>query len=131
MSCKCIEIHVLRSQNLCINTFDLNFGSFGIYPLIDELHVANNVILIECPFFICQVCCGSSNVTPTPRPIDVTPTSNPGGNGNGQLLPSNCGQTSNLNKIFGGEATGVGEFPWMAVLGYKGIYVLALDRHAT
>nr|ADR74382.1 prophenoloxidase-activating enzyme 2a [Penaeus monodon] len=66
-----------------------------------------------------KVCCGSSNVTPTPRPIDVTPTSNPGGNGNGQLLPSNCGQTSNLNKIFGGEATGVGEFPWMAVLGYK------------
>ncbi|XP_063593938.1 phenoloxidase-activating factor 1-like [Penaeus indicus] len=63
-----------------------------------------------------KVCCASSNVTPTPTPVTATPTSNPGGNG--QLLPSNCGQGSVLGKVFGGTNTVVGEFPWVAALGY-------------
>ncbi|XP_047487475.1 phenoloxidase-activating factor 3-like [Penaeus chinensis] len=65
-----------------------------------------------------KVCCASSNVTPTPTTITVTPTSNPGGNG--QLLPSTCGQANDLDKIFGGTNTVIGEFPWMAALGYIG-----------
>ncbi|XP_027237214.2 phenoloxidase-activating factor 3 [Penaeus vannamei] len=65
-----------------------------------------------------KVCCASSNVTPTPSPtpITITPTSNPGGNE--QLLPSKCGQSDSVNKVFGGEDAVAGEFPWVAALGY-------------
>lgn len=35
------------------------------------------------------------------------------------LFPVECGVTVSLNKISGGKSAEVGQFPWMALLGYK------------
>ncbi|XP_066969398.1 phenoloxidase-activating factor 1-like [Macrobrachium rosenbergii] len=37
------------------------------------------------------------------------------------LLPRNCGQGPSIRRIVGGESTSPGDFPWMAVFGYKEI----------
>lgn len=33
--------------------------------------------------------------------------------------PGTCGKDSNGDRIYGGQFTDLGEFPWMALLGYR------------
>ena len=69
---------------------------------------------------------------PTPRPTQ-RPTQGPDGeripeeHPNRRLLPNdiNCG--SNIDdRIVGGELADIGEYPWLAILGYEGVWT-AMD----
>nr|UGZ35786.2 prophenoloxidase-activating enzyme 2a [Cherax quadricarinatus] len=74
-----------------------------------------------------KVCCPKATPTkptpptptPTPRtvsPAGPTPTVDPAVGE--ALLPTNCGRTRTSTKIFFGENAVLGEYPWMANLGY-------------
>ncbi|KAF2359566.1 Serine proteases trypsin domain [Trinorchestia longiramus] len=56
-----------------------------------------------------MVCCPSTETT-TP-----TVTTRPRPN---RLLPSSCGFSTDFNRIFGGQETAIGAYPWVAALGY-------------
>ncbi|XP_045115570.1 phenoloxidase-activating factor 1-like [Portunus trituberculatus] len=74
------------------------------------------------------VCCPESS-TPTPSPTPTptpNPTPKPFVSG---LLPKDCGQFANLqgNRVHGGNKTRLGEYPWMAALGYNNALTNKVD----
>lgn len=70
-----------------------------------------------------KVCCPSGPIivdpqsTPNPKPDGPPDVSN---HKNLYLLPKNCGYLDADNKIINGEDAYLNEFPWMALLRYKG-----------
>lgn len=70
----------------------------------------------------------TSTTSTTRRPTTAPVTAGGGGSGRGGMLPGKgqCGQDPLGNRIYGGTAAGIREFPWMALLEYKsgGYYFL-------
>lgn len=70
---------------------------------------------------------GGTRMPPPTRATTTTttttrrPSGHGGGNGQGGVLPGKgeCGLDTLGQKIYGGTAAGINEFPWMALLEYK------------
>ncbi|KAK8390764.1 hypothetical protein O3P69_010464 [Scylla paramamosain] len=90
--------------------------------LLALLRTANIKVVQEatCSFqgFEPLVCCPESS-TPTPTP---TPTPVVSG-----LLPEVCGHFAQDERIHGGNKTRLGNYPWMAALGYKNAFTNKVD----
>ncbi|XP_018023883.1 phenoloxidase-activating factor 1 isoform X2 [Hyalella azteca] len=62
-----------------------------------------------------MVCCPSTSpaVAPGAPASPIEPPRRPE-----QLLPTSCGHSADLNRIFGGQEANLGAYPWVAALGY-------------
>lgn len=68
-----------------------------------------------------HVCCLSAAPTRTQTPSSTWLSPVGGNSGSGHILPSEgyCGLTALADRIYGGDESGLDDFPWMALLEYE------------
>ncbi|CAH2076786.1 unnamed protein product, partial [Iphiclides podalirius] len=120
----------LGASSTCKSLYDCKtlLSAFEQRPLRND--VVSFLRQSQCGFegYVPRVCCGplpSQKPTTTAAPQTTKPTLIFGGAvdpvSSEDSLPApsgQCGKDSNGDRIYGGQFTDLGEFPWMALLGY-------------
>lgn len=76
-----------------------------------ENYKKTKVFLISCHAGLNMVCCPQNSTMQNTKFFIQNPKMS--------LFPTACGVIEPINKITGGKTAEVGQFPWMALLGFK------------